>query len=148
MHCPFCGFEETIVKDSRIVDEGKSIRRRRFCSSCESRFTTYEKVHIKEVIVVKRSGEKEVFDRDKLMKAIKMSVRKRPINAIEIANITNSIINDLNDIPDIEVSSARIGELVLNYLKNIDMVAYVRFASVYKDFGDAEDFVKFIQDLA
>lgn len=148
MHCPFCNSADSVVKDSRIVDGGKSIRRRRSCNNCDSRFTTYEKVHLKEIIIIKKSGEREFFAKEKLLSSIRMAVRKRDIKAIELDNLVNSIINDLNEQTESEVESAFIGELVLKYLLDLDKVAYVRFASVYKNFRDTEDFEDFIRNLS
>lgn len=148
MFCPFCKFEETVVKDSRVVEEGSSIRRRRFCNNCDSRFTTYERIHLKEIVVIKKSGEKELFDRNKLFSSLKMSVRKRPVDSVAIENLVNAITNCLNEISESEVSSSHIGELVMEHLKDVDKVAYVRFASVYKNFNDTEDFESFIKGLA
>ncbi|MBL6784824.1 MAG: transcriptional repressor NrdR [Rickettsiales bacterium] len=148
MHCPFCSNIETAVKDSRIVDDGKSIKRRRICASCGARFTTFERVEAKEVVVVKKSGETEFFDINKLRSAIKMSVRKRNISSDELERLINSINSKISDRSENSIKSSDIGDLVLESLFDLDKVAYVRFASVYKNFNDTEDFESFVKNLA
>jgi transcriptional repressor NrdR len=148
MFCPFCGSEETNVKDSRVVDDGKSIKRRRVCSGCEARFTTFERIEVKEIVVVKKSGETEFFDIKKLRSAIKMSVRKRKVSSDDLERLINNIYNKISEISDSTINSSDIGDLVLEHLLNLDKVAYVRFASVYKNFTNTEDFQRFVKNLA
>jgi transcriptional repressor NrdR len=148
MFCPFCSNEETNVKDSRVVDDGKSIKRRRVCNSCEARFTTFERIEAKEIVVVKKSGETEFFDINKLRSAIKMSVRKRNVSSEELERLINNIYNTISERSDSSINSSDIGDLVLEYLHNLDQVAYVRFASVYKNFTNTEDFQSFVKNLA
>jgi len=148
MFCPFCGSEETNVKDSRVVDDGKSIKRRRVCSRCEARFTTFERIEVKEIVVVKKSGETEFFDIKKLRSAIKMSVRKRKVSSDDLERLINNIYNKISEISDSTINSSDIGDLVLEHLLNFDKVAYVRFASVYKNFTNTEDFQRFVKNLA
>ena len=148
MFCPFCGSEETNVKDSRVVDDGKSIKRRRVCSGCEARFTTFERIEVKEIVVVKKSGETEFFDIKKLRSAIKMSVRKRKVSSDDLERLINNIYNKISEISDSTINSSDIGDLVLEHLLNLDKVAYVRFASVYKNFTNTEDFQSFVKNLA
>jgi transcriptional repressor NrdR len=143
MHCPFCGNEDTQVKDSRPSDEGNSIRRRRFCSECDSRFTTFERVQLKELIVVKRDGKRRPFDRDKLTGSIKVAVRKRPITPEQVEMAVNNIVRKLESSVESEVESGQIGEAVMEVMAELDPVAYIRFASVYKDFRDVKDFQEF-----
>ena len=147
MHCPFCGNEDTQVKDSRPSDDGTSIRRRRSCSACSSRFTTFERVQIRELTVMKKNGHKRPFDRDKLVRSIELSVRKRPISPDEVENMVNNVVRKLEMSGDSEVTTEQIGELVMNALAEIDKVAYIRFASVYKDFRDTNDFEEFVDKL-
>lgn len=143
MHCPFCGNEDTQVKDSRPSDEGTSIRRRRFCDECDSRFTTFERVQLKELIVVKKDGKRRPFDRDKLASSLKIAVRKRPITAEQVEMAVNKIVRKLESSVESEVNSDQIGEAVMEVIAELDPVAYIRFASVYKEFRDAKDFQDF-----
>lgn len=147
MRCPFCGNDETQVKDSRISDDGESIKRRRYCSACDSRFTTYERVQLKEVTVIKKNGEKKIFDTEKLRKSVEMAVRKRPVTPLQVDRLVSHIIRELEIENESEVPSSRIGEMVMEALKNLDKVAFVRFASVYKNFEKADDFQKFIKKI-
>lgn len=147
MKCPFCSNTDTQVKDSRPSEDGLTIRRRRLCPKCNSRFTTFERVQLRELIVIKKDGEKRVFDRDKLTRAINVAVRKRPVNADEVENLVNSIVHRLESTGESEVASALIGEMVMEGLKTIDDVAYIRFASVYRNFREAKDFEKFVGNL-
>ena len=147
MFCPFCGNEETNVKDSRVVDDGKSIKRRRVCSGCEARFTTFERIEVKEIVVVKKSGETEFFDIKKLRSAIKMSVRKRKVSSDDLERLINNIYNKISEISDSSINSSDIGDLVLEHLLNMDKVAYVRFASVYKNFREVKGFEDFLGNL-
>lgn len=144
MKCPGCGFPESKVIDSRPVDEGSSIRRRRECLSCAKRFTTFEVVEALQIVVVKKNGAKELFDRTKLMSGILKATRKRPVEAEQIVNeIEAELQNGLRQ----EVTSVEIGELVLEKLKGMDEVAYVRFASVYREFSDVDSFMAALTDL-
>ena len=145
MRCPFCGKEDTQVKDSRASDDGATIRRRRLCSSCGSRFTTFERIQLRDLSVIKRNGKKIPFDRDKLMKSMMMALRKRQIDDDDIERAVNGIVRQLESNGDTDVQSKLIGELVMNALAEIDNVAYIRYASVYRNFREAKDFEKFVE---
>jgi len=145
MRCPFCGKEDTQVKDSRASEDGATIRRRRLCSSCGSRFTTFERSQLRDLIVMKRSGKKIPFDRDKLVKSMLMALRKRQTNEEAIDRAVNGIVRQLESNGDNEINSKFIGELVMNALAEIDNVAYIRYASVYRNFREASDFGKFVE---
>lgn len=147
MRCPFCGNEDTQVKDSRPSEDGNSIRRRRFCPECDSRFTTFERVQLRELVVVKKNGVKKPFDRDKLLRSIGLAVRKRPVSSEEVELTVNKIVRRLEGLGETEIESGKIGEAVMDELKKLDPVAYVRFASVYREFREARDFEKFIGEL-
>ena len=144
MRCPFCGHEETQVKDSRPTEDNSSIRRRRQCPACGARFTTFERVQLRELMVIKKDDNRTVFDREKLVRSINISCRKRPVNPDKIELITNSIQRRLESSGETEIPTKVIGELVMDALKELDRVAYLRFASVYKDFQETDDFRKFI----
>ena len=144
---PFCKFPETVVKDSRIYEDGSVIRRRRNCTKCDSRFTTYERVQHKEIFVVKKSGEKEFFDNNKLKSSLIMALRKRNVEPEIIDKLVGDIYHELSVMNESEISSQKIGEMVMDLLEDLDHVAFVRFASVYKNFNSAEDFKKFIKAL-
>ena len=144
MRCPFCGHGETQVKDSRPADDNSSIRRRRQCPTCGSRFTTFERVQLRELIIIKKNGNRTVFDREKLVRSIDISCRKRPVKPDKIELITNSIQRRLESSGEPEIPSKVVGELVMDALKELDRVAYLRFASVYKDFQETDDFRSFI----
>lgn len=148
MRCPFCGNIETQVKDSRISDDGESIKRRRYCVACDSRFTTYERVQLREIIVIKKNGEKKIFDPEKLKKSIEMAVRKRPVSELQVEKLVNNIVRQLEMESETEIASSKIGEMVMIALEKLDKVAFVRFASVYKNFEKADDFQKFIKQIA
>ncbi len=148
MRCPFCGNIETQVRDSRIPDDGESVKRRRYCNACDSRFTTYERVQLREIAVIKKNGEKKIFDPEKLKKSIEMSVRKRPVSSVQVDKLVNNIIRQLEIEGEAEISSQKIGEMALTALENLDKVAFVRFASVYKNFEKADDFQRFIKQIA
>jgi transcriptional repressor NrdR len=148
MRCPFCASSETQVKDSRPTEDDSAIRRRRVCSACEGRFTTFERVQLKELTVVKRSGRRVAFDRDKLARSITMPLRKRPVEAERVERLINDIVKKLERSSDGEVTSRAIGEQVMEALKGLDGVAYVRFASVYRDFREARDFEDVLDELA
>jgi transcriptional repressor NrdR len=144
MKCPVCGFSDSNVVDSRHVEEGNSIRRRRECLNCQKRFTTFEMLETVQVIVIKKNGSKELFDRNKLLSGLLKACQKRPVNAEEIVNeIENELQNSLSN----EITTTEIGELVMDKLKERDEVAYVRFASVYREFKDIETFLKELSQL-
>jgi transcriptional repressor NrdR len=147
MRCPFCSDEDTQVKDSRPSEDGMSIRRRRYCPACNSRFTTFERVQLRELIVVKKNGERKPFDRDKVSRSISMAVRKRSISAEQVEMIISNIVRNLEALGESEIPTSLIGEMIMKELATLDQVAYVRFASVYKEFREAEDFGKFIKLL-
>lgn len=147
MRCPFCGNQDTQVKDSRPTEDSASIRRRRYCSECASRFTTFERVQLRDLMVVKRDGTKSTFDRDKILSSIRISLRKRPVEEEKIERIVSSIQRQLETSGETEISSNTIGEKVMDVLLELDKVAYVRFASVYKDFREAKDFEDFVENL-
>ncbi|MFM7083703.1 MAG: transcriptional regulator NrdR [Hyphomicrobium sp.] len=148
MRCPYCGCEDTSVKDSRPTDENASIRRRRECPDCAGRFTTFERVQLRELLVVKRSGRKVPFDRDKLLQSIKIALRKRPIDEERIERMVSGIVRQLESTGDAEVQSSEIGQRVMEALRGLDPVAYVRFASVYRDFREAADFQEVLGEIA
>jgi transcriptional repressor NrdR len=147
MRCPFCGSEDTQVKDSRPVDEASAIRRRRQCSVCGARFTTFERVQLRDLLVVKKDGRRVPFDRDKLTRSIGIATRKRGIDEEQIERIVNGIVRRIETSGESEVPSTRIGELAMESLAQLDEVAYVRFASVYRDFATLRDFEEFIRQL-
>ena len=147
MRCPFCGNEDTQVKDSRPTEDNHTIRRRRSCTSCGSRFTTFERVQLRELTVVKSNGEKVPFDREKLIRSLSIALRKRPVNAESIERIVNSLQRRLETSGATEIPTKAIGEMVMEQLRNLDQVAYVRFASVYRDFHEAKDFEDFVGSL-
>ena len=134
MRCPFCGHDETQVKDSRPSEDNSAIRRRRQCPACAARFTTFERVQLRELMVIKKDDSRTVFEREKLVRSINISCRKRPVNSEQIELITNSIQRRLESSGETEIPTKVIGELVMDALKELDRVAYLRFASVYKDF--------------
>ena len=143
MRCPYCGNDETQVKDSRPSEDGAAIRRRRFCPACGNRFTTFERVTLRELTVLKSDGRRVPFDRDKLGKSIKIACRKRPVDDERIERILNGIQRRLEMETEAEIPSRRIGEMVMDGLRQLDSVAYIRFASVYRDFSEARDFEEF-----
>lgn len=148
MRCPYCGSLDTQVKDSRPTEDETAIRRRRVCAACERRFTTFERVQLREMMVLKRSGRRIPFDRDKLEKSIEIALRKRPVGAEQIGEIASKIVRRLEGLGEPEVPSSIIGEYVMEELKAVDDVAYVRFASVYRNFREARDFEAAIAELA
>ena len=147
MRCPFCGADDTQVKDSRPTDDRGAIRRRRFCPNCAARFTTFERVQLRELTVIKKHGQREPFDRDKLARSIYIALRKRPIQEERIERIVNGIVRQLEASGESDIPSKQIGELVMDTLKELDPVAYVRFASVYRNFREAKDFEEFLGSL-
>ena len=144
MHCPFCKHEDTQVKDSRPSEDGSSIRRRRHCPACGARFTTFERVQLRELMVVKTSGERKAFDRDKVTRSMMVALRKRPVDEDAIEMAINRLVQKLEAESDGDITSRRIGELVMKELKSIDVIAYVRYASVYRDFDEIADFASFV----
>lgn len=147
MRCPFCGNNDTQVKDSRPTEDNAAIRRRRFCPGCGSRFTTFERVQLRDLTIVKRNGQRVPFDRDKLMRSIQISTRKRPIDEERIERMVSGIQRRLESSGESEIKSDLVGELVMDALASLDQVAYVRFASVYKNFREARDFEDFIDQI-
>jgi len=148
MRCPFCSSEETQVKDSRPTEDNTAIRRRRACATCGARFTTFERVQLRELTVIKKNGQRTVFEREKLEKSVNIATRKRPVEPDRIDRMINGIVRQLESSGDQEVPSDKIGELVMEGLASLDSVSYVRFASVYKDFREAKDFEEFIGELS
>ena len=147
MRCPFCNHEDTQVKDSRPSEDGSSIRRRRFCPACNSRFTTFERVQLRELTVVKSNSERRLFDRDKIARSMAIALRKRPVDADSVEMAINRIVQKLESEGESDIPTRRIGALVMDELKKLDAVAYIRYASVYRDFGEAKDFEKFVDKL-
>ena len=143
MRCPFCSHEDSQVKDSRPSEDGSSIRRRRQCEDCGARFTTFERIQLRELTVVKAGSRREPFERSKLERSVAIALRKRPVPPERIDKLLSSIQRQLETSGETEISSAMIGEMVMNGLKALDTVAYIRFASVYKDFREAKDFEDF-----
>jgi transcriptional repressor NrdR len=147
MRCPFCSNDDTQVKDSRPTEDNAAIRRRRYCPACGSRFTTFERVQLRELVVVKKNGQRAPFDRDKLLRSIMIATRKRPVDPERVDRIVNSIQRRLESSGESEIKSGSIGEMVMDALAGLDQVAYVRFASVYRNFREAKDFEEFIEQL-
>lgn len=143
MRCPFCGHEDSQVKDSRPTEDGAAIRRRRQCEGCAARFTTFERIQLRELTVVKSEGRREPFEREKLMRSIAVATRKRPIDPVRVEKLVSGIQRQLETGGEPEVRAQVIGEMVMEGLKGLDSVAYIRFASVYKDFTEAKDFEEF-----
>lgn len=148
MRCPFCGHEDSQVKDSRPTDDGSAIRRRRQCEGCAARFTTFERIQLRELVVLKSEDKREPFDRDKLMRSVLIACSKRPIDGVRIEKLVSGIQRQLETLGETEVPAKQIGELVMDGLKALDSVAYIRFASVYKDFREAKDFEEFAGNVA
>lgn len=147
MKCPFCGEIDSQVKDSRPSEDSASIRRRRQCPSCGARFTTFERVQIRELTVVKNDGTRQPFDRDKLMRSIQTPMRKRPVQIEQLEKIVTSIVRQLESSGETEVTTKQIGSMVMDALSTLDQIAYVRYASVYKDFRETTDFNEFLDDI-
>ena len=143
MRCPYCSHEDSQVKDSRPTDDGAAIRRRRQCEDCSARFTTFERIQLRDLYVLKSENRREPFDRDKLVRSVSIAARKRPIEPGRLEKLVSSIQRQLETAGENEITSRRIGELVMEGLKGMDSVAYIRFASVYKDFREARDFEEF-----
>jgi transcriptional repressor NrdR len=147
MRCPYCSSPDTQVKDSRPAEDNSAIRRRRVCPDCGGRFTTFERVQLRELVVIKKSGRRTPFDREKLMRSLEIALRKRPVEPDRVERMVNGIVRQLESSGESEVESAQIGELVIEGLRALDPVAYVRFASVYRDFREARDFNTLIDEL-
>ncbi|CAN7553093.1 transcriptional regulator NrdR [Pararhizobium sp. LjRoot238] len=148
MRCPYCGSEESQVKDSRPAEDGAAIRRRRICPDCGGRFTTFERVQLRELMILKKTGRKAPFDRDKLLRSFEIALRKRPVDRDRIERAVSGIVRRLESSGETEISSEEIGLQVLEALKSLDDVAFVRYASVYRDFSHAEDFEKVIAEIS
>jgi transcriptional repressor NrdR len=144
MRCPFCGGEDTQVKDSRPTDDNTAIRRRRSCPNCGARFTTFERVQLRELTVVKRDGSREPFDRDKMARSIDIALRRRPVDPERVERLVNGIVRQLESVGETEIRSSVVGEMIMEALANLDQVAFVRFASVYRNFREAKDFEEFV----
>lgn len=147
MKCPFCGFDDTIVKDSRNSDDNTSVRRRRECPECGSRFTTFERVQLRDLTVIKKNGEKTPFDREKLHKSISIALRKRPVSPERIDKVVNSLIRKFESSYEGEITTVQIGQAVMESLSALDHIAYIRFASVYQDFKEVKDFENFVKTI-
>jgi transcriptional repressor NrdR len=145
MRCPFCGELESQVKDSRPSEDGAAIRRRRMCPSCGGRFTTFERVQLRELTIVKRSGRRTPFDREKLVRSISVAMRKRPVEPERVERMVSGIVRQLESLGETEIQSNVVGELLMDALKELDQVAYVRYASVYRDFQETQDFARFLE---
>jgi transcriptional repressor NrdR len=148
MRCPFCGHEDSQVKDSRPTEDGAAIRRRRQCEACAARFTTFERIQLRDLTVVKSQDRREPFERDKLIRSVTLAARKRPVTSAQIERLVSGIQRQLETLGDGEIPSQRIGEMVMDGLKGLDSVAYIRFASVYKDFREARDFEEFAGNVS
>ena len=148
MKCPFCASDDTQVKDSRPTEENSAIRRRRACNNCGARFTTFERIQLRELTVIKQNGRREPLDRDKLSRSMKISLRKRPIDDERIEMVINGIVRRLESSGESEIKSETVGQMVMEALLNLDQVAYVRFASVYRNFREARDFEDFVGSLS
>jgi transcriptional repressor NrdR len=144
MRCPFCGHLESQVKDSRPSEDGAAIRRRRLCPQCGGRFTTFERVQLRELTILKRSGRRAPFDREKLVRSVSIATRKRPVEPERVERMVNAIVRQLESMGETELASHVVGEMVMKALKSLDDVAYVRYASVYRDFRQTEDFARFL----
>lgn len=147
MRCPFCGNPDSQVKDSRPTEDGSSIRRRRACPGCGARFTTFERVQLREITVLKAGDKRQPFDRDKLLRSMQVALQKRPVDLEVIEKTANAIVRQLESSGEAEVTSKHIGELVMQALARLDVVAYIRYASVYRDFRNPDDFNEFLQDV-
>ncbi len=148
MRCPLCGHNDTQVKDSRPTEDNSAVRRRRLCPECGSRWTTFERVQLRELTVRKSDGKKVIFDREKLIRSLQIALRKRPVNEDRIDRIVNSIQRQLETSGESEIPTRAIGEMVMDNLRELDQVAYVRFASVYKKFREAKDFEEFVEQMS
>ena len=147
MRCPFCSHEDSQVKDSRHTEDNTAIRRRRICDQCGSRFTTFERIQLRDLIVIKSNGQKEIFDREKMFSSLSLSLRKRKVEQDKVEKIVSAIARRLENSGDTEIKTNIIGEYIMEALSNLDQVAYVRFASVYKNFREVKDFEDFLDNL-
>ncbi|MFA6280331.1 MAG: transcriptional regulator NrdR [Bdellovibrionales bacterium] len=147
MRCPFCGFDDTQVKDSRPSEDNVAIRRRRSCPNCDARFTTFERVQLRELFVIKNDGTKKPFDRDKLSRSMRIALRKRPVDEEKLEQVINGLVRQMETMGDGEITTKQIGALVMETLRRLDHVAYVRYASVYRDFRTPADFNEFVELL-
>ena len=147
MRCPYCASSDTQVKDSRPAEDSSSIRRRRVCPACGGRFTTFERVQLREIVVIKKSGRRTPFDREKLERSVEIAMRKRPVDPDRVDRMISGVVRQLESLGEPEIDSRRIGELIIEGLRSLDAVAYVRFASVYRDFTEARDFNALIDEL-
>jgi transcriptional repressor NrdR len=147
MRCPFCGNDDTQVKDSRPTEDNAAIRRRRICSNCGARFTTFERVQLRELTVVKSSNDREPFDREKLLRSMRIALRKRPVEADRVERVVNSIVRQLESSGETEIPSKQVGEMAMQALGQLDQIAYIRYASVYRNFREASDFNEFLDGL-
>jgi transcriptional repressor NrdR len=147
VRCPFCGNEDTQVKDSRPTEDNVAIRRRRICGNCGARFTTFERVQLRELTVVKTNNDREPFDREKLLRSMRIALRKRPVDAERVDRVVNSIVRQLESSGDTEIPSKQIGEMAMQALGQLDQIAYIRYASVYRNFREASDFNEFLDAL-
>ncbi len=147
MRCPFCSHEDSQVKDSRHTEDNTAIRRRRICDQCGSRFTTFERIQLRDLIVIKSNGQKETFDRDKMFRSLSLSLRKRNVEQDKTEKIVSAIARRLENSGETEIKTSLIGEYIMEALSNLDQVAYVRFASVYKNFREVKDFEDFLDNL-
>ena len=148
MRCPYCSNKETQVRDSRPSEDNSTIRRRRVCPGCGGRFTTFERIQLRELYVLKRTGQKVVFDRDKLMRSVQIATRKRPVEVDKLEQMVSGIVRQLENRGDTFVSTELIGKLIMEGLRQLDDVSYVRFASVYRDFREAKDFEEFLEEIS
>jgi len=148
MRCPSCGSLDTQVKDSRPTEDSAAIRRRRVCLTCNFRFTTFERVQLRELVVIKRNGRRVPFDRDKLMRSLSIALRKRPVEPERVEEMVSKIVRELESIGESEIASEIVGEAVMEHLRNLDDVAYVRFASVYRNFREPRDFEQALAELS
>jgi len=147
MRCPFCSHEDSQVKDSRHTENNTAIRRRRICDQCGSRFTTFERIQLRDLIVIKSNGQKETFDRDKMFRSLSLALRKRKVEQDKIEKIVSAIARRLENSGETEIKTSLVGEYIMEALSNLDQVAYVRFASVYKNFREVKDFEDFLDNL-
>ena len=147
MRCPFCGYDDTQVKDSRPSEDNAAIRRRRSCPNCDARFTTFERVQLRELFVLKNDGTKKPFDRDKLARSMRIALRKRPVDDEKLEQVINTLVRQMETSGEAEITTRQIGELVMETLRRLDHVAYVRYASVYRDFRTPADFNEFVDTL-
>lgn len=145
MRCPYCGFADSVVKDSRPAEEDTAVRRRRSCPQCGGRFTTFERVQLRELVTIKRDGRRAVFDRDKLRRSVRIALQKRPVSEEQLDHMISGIVRRLENMGEAEIPTSAIGQMVMDSLGGLDPVAYVRYASVYKDFRTPADFARFIE---